>query len=129
MKTAWSNTWKASQQPRKQRKYRHEASLHTKQKFVAAHLSKDLRKKHGRRSANTRKGDIVKVLRGQFKGRTAKITAVNLKRMVVFVEGIENIRKDGTKKPYPMQPSNLMITELNMNDKKRQQKLGEKKEK
>ncbi len=127
MKTKWSSKWKASQQPRKQRKYRHEASLHTKQKFVAVHLSKELRKKYSRRSITARKGDTVKVMRGQFKGKSGKVTDVDIKKSRMIIDGIENIKKDGTKKPYPMQPSNLMITELNMNDKRRQEKLSEKK--
>ena len=52
-------------QSRKQRNYRHKAPLHIKQKFVSAHLSKELRQKCGRRSLGVRKGDKVKVTTGQ----------------------------------------------------------------
>ncbi|MBU2406429.1 MAG: 60S ribosomal protein L26, partial [Nanoarchaeota archaeon] len=39
---------------------------------------------------------------------------------------IENIRKDGTKAFYPIHPSNLMITELFLEDKKRKDALERK---
>lgn len=107
----------------KQRKFRYNAPLHVRQKLVSAHLSPELRKKHGVRSCGIKKNDIVKVMSGQFKGKSAKVVRVNLTRLKVFVEGIENIRKDGTKSFYPMEPSNLMITELNLEDKKRKQML------
>lgn len=127
MKIKWSNQWNASKQPRKQRKYRHNAPLHTKQKFVSIHLAKELRKKYGKRNITARTGDTVKVMRGQFTGKTGKIIKIDMKKSKIMMEGIENIRKDGTKKPYPLQPSNLMLTELNMDDKKRQNKIMPKK--
>ena len=119
MKTKFSGSWIKSKQPRKQRKYRHNAPLHIKQKFVGVHLSKDLRKKHNKRSMNLRKGDSVKVVRGQFKNKTGKIEEVNLKKTSVYVSGIEIVKRDGTKARYPIHPSNVMITELNMDDKMR----------
>ena len=119
MRTKFSNSWTKSKQSRKQRKYRHNAPLHIKQKFVSAHLSKDLRKKYKKRNINLRKGDGVKVMRGQFKNKTGKIEEVNLKKTSVYVSGIEVVKRDGTKARYPIHPSNLMITELNMDDKMR----------
>jgi large subunit ribosomal protein L24 len=119
MKTKFSRSWTKSKQPRKQRKYRHYAPLHIKQKFVSVHLSKELRKKYNKRSMNLRKGDGVKVIRGQFKNKTGKIEEVNLKKTSVYVSGIEIVKRDGTKARYPIHPSNLMITELNMDDKMR----------
>ena len=119
MKTKFSSSWIKSKQSRKQRKYRHYAPLHIKQKFVSVHLSKDLRKKYKKRNINLRKGDGVKVMRGQFKNKTGKIEEVNLKKTSVYVSGIEVVKRDGTKARYPIHPSNLMITELNMDDKMR----------
>lgn len=127
MNKDWSSSWKSSKQPRKQRKYRHNAPLHVKQKFVSVHLSRELRKKYGKRNITIRKGDTVKVMRGQFTGKIGKVAKVDLKKSRLHIEGIENIKKDGTKKPYPLQPSNVMITELNLDDKLRQEKLSVKK--
>lgn len=119
----WSKSWKASIRPRKQRNYRANAPLHIKQKLVSVHLSKELRKKHGKRGIAARKGDKVKILRGQFRGKSGNITKVELKKSKIAVEGMENIRKDGTKTPYLFEPSNLMLTELLLEDKKRKKSL------
>lgn len=119
MKTTFSSLWKRSVQPRKQRKYRKRAPLHVKRKFVNANLSKDLKKKYKKRSMNLRKGDSVKVMRGQFKNKTGKVEEVSLKKTTIYISGIEVVKKDGTKTRYPLHPSNLMITELNIDDKMR----------
>lgn len=126
MKTKFSSSWKRSKQPRKQRKYRYNAPLHIKQKFVSAHLSKDLRKKYNRRSMNLRKGDGVKIMRGQFKNKTGKIEEVSVKKTLVYVSGIEIAKRDGTKARYPINPSNLSITNVNMDDKMRNKIIARK---
>lgn len=126
MKTKFSKTWKRSKQPRKQRKYRYNAPLHIKTKFMSAHLSKELRQKHKKRSFSVRKGDKVKVMRGQFKKKTGKIERIDVKKSRVYITGIEFIKKDGTKTMYPINPSNLMIIELNLDDKKRSEALKRK---
>ena len=119
----FSKSWKSSSKPRKQRKYRLNAPLHIKQKFVHAHISKDLRKKHGRRSISLRKGDKVKIMRGQFKKHEGKVEKVDLKKARIFVNGVELTKKDGTKKLLALNPSNIMVTELNLDDKLRQKSL------
>ena len=122
----FSGAWKSSRKQRKQRKYRLNAPLHIKQKLVHSHLSKDLRKKYGRRSVSLRKGDKVKIMRGNFKKQEGKVDAVNTKDTAVFVSGIETTKKDGTKRLVSFDPSNLMITELNLDDKRRQKILERK---
>ena len=126
MKLKFSTNWIKSKQPRKQRKYRYNAPLHIKSKFTSSHLSKELMKKYNKRSATIRKGDKIKVLRGQFKGKTGKVDKVDLKKTEVYIAGIEAIKKDGTKVPHPINPSNLLITELNLDDKKRNKALERK---
>jgi len=125
-KTKFSETWKRSKQPRKQRKYRFNAPLHTKNKFLSSHLSKELKEKYNRRNITTRKEDKVKVLRGQFKGKIGKIERVDLKKTKVYITGMELIKKDGTKVLYPIHPSNILITELNLDDKRRIKTLARK---
>lgn len=124
MKIKFSRLWIRSKQPRKQRKYRHNAPLHIKKKFMNVHLSKELRKKYERRNISIRKGDVVKILRGQFKGKQVKVEKVILKKNKVFLEGIQRIKSDGSKSYYPVNPSNLVIINLNLEDKKRKEKLG-----
>ena len=122
----FSKSWKRSKQPRKQRKYVYNAPLHMKQKLMGAHLSPELRKKHGTRSAPLRKGDTVKILRGKFKARTGKVDRIDLKKTKAYIHGIDVQKKDGSKSPYPIHPSNLMITALELDDKKRKAKLVQK---
>ncbi len=126
MKKEFSKHWISSKQPRKQRKYLYNAPLNIRQIFVSAHLSKELRKKHNKRSIILKKGDKVKIMRGQFKNKFGKIEKVNLKDITVFVEGIQTTKKDGSKVYIPIHPSNIIITELNLEDKHRREILERK---
>jgi len=112
VKMAWTKSWKASVKPRKQRAYVYEAPLHVRGAFMSCHLSTELRKKHGTRSMRLRKGDKVKVMRGQFKNKAGAVDRVDITRKKVYVVGVEIIKKDGGKFMYGLSPSNLIITEL-----------------
>jgi large subunit ribosomal protein L24 len=118
MENAFSTHWVSSKQPRKQRKYRYNAPLHIKGKFVAAHLSKELRGKHNTRALRVRTGDEVTVMRGQFSGRSGKVERVDTIHTKIFIAGVDSTKRDGTKKLYPINPSNLIITKL-ADDKRR----------
>ena len=124
MKIVWSSAWKGSKLPRKQRKYRANAPLHVKHKFLSVHLSKELRAKYARRAIPIRSGDKVKVLIGSHRGHVGKVDHVNRRQLKIFVAGIEAVRKDGSKVVRPIDPSNVMITELNLEDKKREAMLA-----
>ncbi|MBI2632268.1 50S ribosomal protein L24 [Candidatus Pacearchaeota archaeon] len=130
MKKKFSTSWNSSSQPRKQRKYIANAPLHKRHKFLNANLSKDLRKKYGKRSLPLRKGDEVLVMRGAFRKKKAKITSVNLKNIMITLEGIQRTKKDGSKVNIKFHPSSLQIHTLNLDDKERLailQRKGEKK--
>lgn len=122
----FSTNWNSSSQPRKQHKYRYLAPLHLKQKMFHVHLSPELRKKYGLRNIMVRSGDKVKIVRGQFKGKEGKIEHLRLEKGTVLISGIEIIKKDGTKIPFALKPSHLMIKELNLVDKLRKEKLESK---
>lgn len=122
----FSTEWKSSKKPRKQRKYRLSAPLHIKQKLAHSHLSKELRKKYGRRGIGIRKGDRVRVMRGRFRKHEGKVESVNIGKASVFVSGAEITKKDGNKKLIGINPSNLMIMEMNLDDKLRQKILERK---
>ncbi len=119
MKRKFSTSWKASKNPGKQRKYSANAPLHLKRKFLSVNLSKELRKKQGKRNIPVRKGDIIKILRGKFKGKQGKVTEVKVKKSKIIIEGIQIKKQDGSKVNVPMKASNLQIIELNMEDRKR----------
>ena len=108
-----------SSKPGKQRKSFFKAPLHAKRKHVSAPLSKDLRSKHGQRSASVRAGDKVKVLRGQYQGAVGKVDRTDVDRKRVYIVGVEVTKKNGAKVQYPIHPSNVMITDLVLSDKRR----------
>jgi large subunit ribosomal protein L24 len=124
MKNKFSKHWKASTQPRKQRKYTANAPLHIKKKLLSVNLSKELRKKHKIRNIEVRKGDTVKIMRGKFKKKTGKIIEVNVKTSKVKIEGIQVKKQDGSKANVRLRPSNLQIIELVLEDKKRMKRTN-----
>ncbi len=123
MKSEWSSKWISSAKPRKQRKYRENAPLHVRRKFLSANLSEALRERAGRRSAVVRKGDVVIVMRGDIRGKSGPVERVNLRQGKVYVEGIKNKKVDGSEVSRALEPSNLMITKLGLDDKRRQAAL------
>lgn len=123
MKNAFVSSWNKSSQTRKQRKYRHNAPLHVKSKFLSVHLESSLKKKYNIRNIRVRKGDTVKILRGTYKGKSGKVDRVSLKYSKIFVHGIEQMKTDGSKSLVEIEPSNVMITDLDLSDKKRSLKF------
>ena len=119
MKKEWSGKWKASKQPRKQRKYRYNAPNHVKHKLLSAHLSKELRKQFKKRSVPLRKGDEVEVMVGKFKKTRGIVERIDMKRLKVHVEGIKVKKVDGSQISKSLNPSNLKIIKLNLSDKMR----------
>jgi len=101
-----------SKQPRKQRKWLYTAKLHEKHHLLHATLSKDLRKKYGKRSLRVKKGDKVKIMRGNFAGQESKVLEVDMKKCIIKIDGITRAKADGTEVAVPIHPSNVMITEL-----------------
>lgn len=108
-----------SKKPRKQRKFLYNAPLHIRRKMISAHLSEELREKYKRRSFPLRRGDEVKVMRGEFKGIIGKIVKIDTKEYKVYVDTVKKKRSVGTEYLVPIHPSNLLITNLNLEDKYR----------
>jgi large subunit ribosomal protein L24 len=119
----FSKMWKSSTQVRKQRKYNFNAPNHLRHKMLNTNLSKELRKELGFRSFPVRSGDIVKIMTGQFKGKSGKVDKVNLAKIRVYVEKTGVKRQDGSISLYPISPSNLQITKLVKDDELRVKKL------
>jgi len=119
MRKKWSANWNSSKQPRKQRKFRHNAALHARQKLVAGHLSKDLRKEMGHRSVSLRKGDEVIVMKGKHAKKTGKISKIDLGELKIFIEGLKVKKVSGQEIDFSIDPSNVVVTKLNLDDKKR----------
>ena len=119
MKKDFSTKWKASSQPRKQRKFRANAPLHLRKKYLSVNLSKELKKKVRKRNIVVKKGDVVKIMRGKFKGKQGKITQALYKISKVIIENIQVKKIDGSKVNVKMIPSNLQIIEMVSREKKK----------
>lgn len=102
---------KISSKPRKKRKALYTAPLHERQKLVGAHLNKELRARFKKRTLPLRKGDRVRVLRGDFKKKEGKVMAVVLKRGIARIEGCVLRKQSGKEVLAALRPSNLLITE------------------
>lgn len=88
-------------------------------------LSEELREKYRRRSIRPRAGDTVKILRGEFKGVEGKVTKVLASRGKLNVEGVVKEKAAGGTSPLPIDPSKVVVTSLNLEDRLRKAKLGE----
>ena len=106
--------------------YRFTAPMHVRQKFVHVHISKELKQKLGikKRTAQVHAGDTVKVMVGSNRGKTGKVSKVNMKRGIVMIEGIVRKNAKGKEQPIPIRTSNVYITDMNLNDKLRKEVLG-----
>jgi ribosomal protein uL24 len=100
---------RVSSKPRKVRKRVYTLPLHERNQLVFAHLSKDLRKSLKKRSARVAKGDTVRVMTGELKGKEGKVARVRLKESLVFVEGIVAKKQKGRDTPLGLKASNLLI--------------------
>jgi large subunit ribosomal protein L24 len=108
-----------SKKPSKQRKYRVIAPTHVRRRMMRSSLSKELKKKHKKRSITVRKGDEVIVMKGSFKGTKGKVDEVKRKTYKIFIDNVQIEKKDGTKVRIGLDASKIMITSLNTSDPKR----------
>jgi len=105
--------------PRKQRKRLYNAPAHIRHKLMAAPLTKELAKKHGIKTIPVRKGDTIRIQRGDNKGFEGKISRIDLKNYHIYIEGLTREKVDGTNIFLPVHPSNVMIKTFSLNDKRR----------
>ena len=99
------------------------ATFNTKSKQLTSLLSKDLRKKYGKRSARVMIGDSITVIRGEFKGVDGKVSKVSSAHNTVAMEGVKKEKVKGEKFDVYIHASNILITGLNEEDKHRISKL------
>jgi len=97
-------------------------------KQICAPISKDLRKKYSRRSARIMLDDTVKVIRGEYKGITGKVSKISTDSNSIAIEGNKKEKLKGDKIDVYIHSTNVIITALNTDDKWRL-KILEKKSK
>jgi len=114
-----------SSQPRKKRALLHARSIGAKHKSLSATLSKDLKEKHSYDHLTLRKGDTVRVMRGDFKGVEGKVAKTFPKSGQVTIEGVTREKLKGGTVQVKIHSSKVMVTSINLDDKLRRKALEE----
>ena len=86
-------------------------------KQICAPISKELRKKYSRRSIRIMTNDTVKVMRGEYKGLTGKVTKISTQTSGIAIEGNKKQKLKGEKIDVYIHSTNMTITALNTDDK------------
>jgi len=112
-----------SKKPRKQHKALANAPYHQKNKAIRAPLDPVKYENSKVKRITLRTGDTVKVLRGSRQGHEGKIAAVNLKRGKVSIEKALLQKADNKEVPLWFDPSNLVVTKVDLSDPVRKEKF------
>jgi len=112
-----------SAQPRKVRAAIYSGSVRVRNKSLSSTLSKDLKEKHSYDHVTLRKGDTVKIMRGDFKGIEGKVSKTFSKSGRITVEGVTREKLKGGTVPVKVNASKVMVTSLNLDDKLRRKAL------
>lgn len=112
--------------PGKQRLKIYNASLCKRRKLLVCPLDKNLIKTHNLKKLPVRKGDTVKVIIGDNKGKSGKVEKVDYTQLKVFIKDIKYKNTRGQEKMTPFVASNLLITDLILTDTKRIKKTPKK---
>ena len=114
--------------PRKTRNQQiYYAAMQTASKQLSCALSKDLRKKYGKRSARIKEGDTASIIRGEFSGVDGKVTKISIADRGVNIEGVKKEKLKGEKFDVYVHTTNIVLTGLDTGDKWRINKLEGKK--
>ena len=112
--------------PGKQRKKLFNAPAHIRHKLMSAPLSSELSASKGGKALPVRRGDTIRIKRGDNKGFEGKVSRVDLKAYRIYIEGLTREKVDGTNIFLPIHPSKVEIRNLNLDDKWRKAVLGRK---
>ncbi|MFX1261208.1 MAG: 50S ribosomal protein L24 [Promethearchaeota archaeon] len=106
----------SSKSPGKQRRRMYKSPLHSHKKMMKCRLDEFLREEYGLRSLVVKKGDLVRVMRGQFRDTEGKIVRVDYRGVRVYLESATTTKADGKEAQVPIHPSNLMLVKLELDD-------------
>ena len=109
----------SSKAPRKQRRRIMNAHIHERKNLLKARLDQFLTEEYGLRSLVIKKGDLVRIMRGQFRDTESKVTLVSYKKGVVYLDNTAITKADGKEAAVPVHPSNLMLVKLEMDDERK----------
>jgi large subunit ribosomal protein L24 len=101
----------------------YKATYAVRSKQISGSLSKELRKKYGKRSIRINVDDTVRIIRGEYKGIDGKVTKISTEKRGVAIEGIKKEKLKGEKIDVYIPSSNVLIIGLNTDDNWRKSKL------
>ena len=110
----------SSKSPRKQRRKLYNSPLHANKNRLKCRLDEFLQEEYGLRSLVIKTGDLVKIMRGQFRDTEGKVVRVDYKDVQVFLDNATVTKADGKEVNVPVHPSNLMIVKLELDDERKQ---------
>lgn len=109
----------SSKSPRKQRRRIRNATIHERKNLLKCRLDEFIQEEYGLRSLVVKKGDLVRIMRGQFRDTEGKVTNVSYKKGVVYLDNATITKADGKETSVPIHPSNLMIVKLELDDERK----------
>ena len=110
-------------QPRRQRKALYTAHTTERRRRMGVALSRELRRRYGRRQVPLRKGDTVRILSGSFRGREERVAKVDRRSYSVTLDNVTGKTGDQKLKPLPIRLSHLILIRLNLSDPWRRRML------
>ena len=113
----------SSRQPRRQRKAAFEAHSFQRRRRMTVPLSRELRKRYGRRNVPLRKGDTVRILRGSYVGREERVARIDRRSYSVTLDNITLKTREQKLKPLPIKTTHLLAIRLNLSDGWRRRSL------
>jgi large subunit ribosomal protein L24 len=109
----------STKSPRKQRRRVRNAALHERKNLLKCRLDEFLQEEYGLRSLVVKKGDLVKIMRGQFRDTEGKVTNVSYKKGLVYLDNTTITKADGKEATVPIHPSNLMLVKLELDEERK----------
>jgi large subunit ribosomal protein L24 len=100
-------------------------SKHMRSGSIAAHVVDNLRQQYRLRSCRVVKGDTVRVTRGEYNGIEGKVESVDIMTGGLSIEGIQREKVRGGNVKVRIHSSKVMITNMNLDDKYRRERLEE----
>lgn len=106
----------SSKSPRKQRRRIHKGPIHSHKKMLKCRTDEFLQEEYGIRSLVPKKGDLVRIMRGQFRDTEGKIVGIDYNKVRIYLENATTTKADGKEAQIPVHPSNLMLVKLELDD-------------
>jgi large subunit ribosomal protein L24 len=94
---------------RTSRKKQFNLPVHLRKVRVVAKVAKELAEKIGKKRDVVKKGDVIRVLRGDFKTKEGKVIEVDRKEGRLYVDTLVRKNSRGQDVHVPVHASNVMI--------------------